>query len=243
MQISLRVLRTQNNCIFWLFLILFTSCNSIENRRVSVRKEIKSDDIKLLIQPKSILTDERLKLTKDYVLKHYGLDSPYMLPRGVVIHYTAIGDFNRSFDAFKDDSITEKRRYVSRFGSLNVGVQYLIDTSGSVYQMLPDTFIGRHTIGFNSTCIGIENVGLNENELTSSQVKSNCLLLLELKNRYPSIEYVFGHHEYMIDSLPHFTLFHEYDTSYKPTVKYDPGVGFMESLRSCLLSEGVVFLP
>ncbi len=226
------------------------SCNSGEQQKespvVASNKHtdfIPEDSACIGIIDASILSPERLVLTREYVRAHYGLRSVKMLPRGIIIHYTALPDLRQSLDVFEPDTISSRRSYVRQFGLLNVGAHYLVDTNGQVYQLLPDDFIGRHTIGFNSSCIGIENVSLTEDELTDKQVEANCMIVSCLRKKHPEIKYLFGHHEYMLDSLPHFSLFNELDTTYHPTHKVDPGASFMSELRSCLESKGVYLQP
>lgn len=241
MQTSLRVLKTRSKatCVFIAILMIY-SCGSDEQRDQSIHKElIAVDSVSDKIEKVSILTPGRHKLTRSYVKQHYGLSDPYMVPKGIVIHFTALPDLRSSLDVFRPDTISSKRKYVKKYGQLNVGAHYLIDTNGGIYQMLPDTFIGRHTIGFNSSCIGIENVGLDENQLTTKQLEANCYLVLELKKKYSTINYLFGHHEYMFQDLAHFDLYLELDSTYGPTDKVDPGSEFMTSLRSCLKAKEI----
>ena len=64
---------------------------------------------------------------------------------------------------------------------------------------MPSNWMARHVIGLNYSSIGIENVGGKGNkkdDLTPEQLKSNIALVAYLKGKYPTIEYLIGHHEY-----------------------------------------------
>jgi N-acetyl-anhydromuramyl-L-alanine amidase AmpD len=189
------------------------------------------------------VTEERLELTKAYCKMHYGMDT-YTLkdPKMIVIHCTEAGSLGTSLACFKPAKIPEEREYLQAFGDLNVGVHYLVSKKGEIYRMMPDNIIGRHTIGFNYTALGIENVGKNNADLTQAQALSNAQLVAWLVSQYPSIEYLIGHYEYTNKNLPHYALYIENVTNYKFTSKVDPGVKFMKELRSILKTQYNIIL-
>jgi len=92
----------------------------------------------------------------------------------------------------------------------------------------------RHTIGFNYTAIGIENVGRDEADLTEAQASSTADLVSRLVTRHPSIAYLIGHYQYHDSRLPHYRLFREDAPGYRLTVKIDPGPAFMARVRALL---------
>jgi len=106
----------------------------------------------------------------------------------------------------------------------------MVDRDGTVYRLMDETSMGRHTIGLNYSSIAIENVGGKDNKdnLTPSQLRSNIDLIDYLTHKYKSIEYLIGHHEYT-DFVKH-PLWLEKDKRYR-TKKYDPGDIFMNKLR------------
>jgi len=110
-----------------------------------------------------------------------------------------------------------------------VSVQYLIDRDGSIFQLMPDSWMGRHVIGLNHCAIGIENVGgLNgKDDLTEEQLAANIFLVRHIKKKHPGVEYLIGHHEYR--KFEGHSLWLEKDSGYR-TVKTDPGDGFMSRL-------------
>ena len=183
----------------------------------------------------NILSEERLALTREYVQAHYGLDTHKLeKPQVIVIHHTAIPSLQGSLDVFKPATLPPNRKYIGRFGRLNVGVHYVVARDGTIWSLLPEDIIGRHTIGLNHLSLGIENVGANEKELTEAQMEANARLVAAMVRRHPSIAYLIGHHEYTVPTLPHYKLYKELVPNYKPTIKTDPGPAFMTRLRNRL---------
>ncbi len=201
----------------FLFLIIFlslASCNSIK----IVDKPITFDQ-------------ERSNLTLEYLEKHYDLkqNNPTINPKMVVVHWTVIPTFEKSFEAFDPSKLPEWRPDIANASALNVSSQFLIDQDGTIYQLLPETTMARHVIGLNHCAIGIENVGgIGDKPLTKKQLRSNVKLIGYLKNKYPDIEYVIGHFEYTY--FEGHELWLEKDDGYR-TEKTDPGVDFINTIR------------
>lgn len=185
---------------------------------------------------RNIFDEQRLRLTADYCRTHYGLDSWRLTePRMIVLHYTAFVTLEESFRFFAPVRLDPAlRKDIRGGGRVNVSAHYLVDRDGSVFQLAPDDVVCRHTIGFNHTAIGIENVGRNAAELTEAQASATAELVNRLVARHPSIVYLVGHHQYRDPALPHHRLFREDDTGYRLTVKIDPGPAFMARVRALL---------
>ena len=175
-------------------------------------------------------SQNRIELTKEYIKKSYGLDvkNINIIPKMIVIHHTASDDFKESFDRFYPELLLSDRKDIQKAGSLNVSAQFLVDSDGTIYSLMPETFMARHVIGLNLSSIGIENVGGDKKSLTQEQLKANIELVKYLKEKYKTIEYLIGHYEYR--NFEHHPLFLEKDASYR-TIKHDPSVEFMEKLR------------
>jgi len=183
-----------------------------------------------------VFDDERLRLTAEYCRSHYGDDSHRLTePEMIVVHYTTIPTLAESYRFFAPAMLdTVLRRDISSGGQVNVSPHYLIDRDGAILQLAPDNVVCRHTIGFNHTAIGIENVGRNEDDLTEAQASSTADLINRLVNRHPSIVYLIGHYQYREAGLPHYRLFKEKDPTYRLTDKIDPGPVFMARVRALL---------
>lgn len=201
--------------IFVFILILISGCTS-----------------RLYITERSIsFSEHRLLLTKEYIKNHYALDDDvYITPKMIVLHWTAINDFDSCFALFNMETLEGSRPDLEQRGELNVSIHYLVDRKCKVYHLMPDTLMARHCIGLNYCSIGIENVGGENNidNLTDEQLESNILLVRYLKEKYPSIEYLIGHYEYRrFEGHP---LWLEKDSTYR-TEKVDPGERFMREVR------------
>lgn len=199
---------------------------------------------------RTAVTPERVRLTRDYLAQHHpaflatlpagdGPEAIGFTPRIVVVHYTAIPTLEGTLEAFAPLEIDGTRPLVRAHGRLNVGIHYVVDRDGTIYGLLPDTVVARHTIGLNHVAIGIENVGDGDlgsrasAPLTAAQVTANAALVRHLRAKYPTIDFLVGHSEYTDlerPSHPAHALFHEAVPSYR-TAKVDPGRRFLRALR------------
>jgi beta-N-acetylhexosaminidase len=139
--------------------------------------------------------------------------------------------FNKSFARFKPQKLLSDRTDIASASSLNVSAHFLVARDGKIFRLMPDNWMARHVIGLNYSSIGIENVGGSGNrkdDLTDAQRQANVQIIRYLRNKYPSIEYLIGHHEYR--QMEKTALWLEKDKGYR-TVKSDPGIKFMQKLR------------
>ncbi|MBO0340972.1 MAG: peptidoglycan recognition family protein [Bacteroidota bacterium] len=197
------------------FLIVFGAC--------STHREIVDIPI--------IFDEQRIELTKEYLLNRYELDqdTPEIVPKMVVLHWTAIPSLKKSFEAFNRSTLPNWRPDLENVSGLNVSSHFLVDQDGTIYRLMPETTMARHTIGLNHCAIGIENVGGTDGmPLTRQQLKSNIFLVDYLASKY-DIDYVIGHQEYtLFEGHP---LWLEVDDGYR-TEKTDPGMDFVEKVRN-----------
>lgn len=172
---------------------------------------------------------ERKRLSIEYLRDRHGIiqDSATIVPRMIVLHWTAIATLEQSFDAMNPTILPGARKGIASASSLNVAAQFLVDRDGMIFRQLPETAFARHVIGLNYCAIGVENVGGSNALLTEEQLDANEALIRYLKKKY-NIEYVIGHHEYQ--SFIGHPLFKETDPNYL-TVKSDPGDEFMIKIR------------
>jgi N-acetylmuramoyl-L-alanine amidase len=175
----------------------------------------------------------RQQATLDYISEHYGRQPKDISiePRIIVLHWTAIADLAGSFAAFDPELLGDSRPDLAGAGSVNVSIQFLVDRDGTVYRLMPESWMARHTIGLNYNAIGIENVGGADgvDDLTDAQVEANIRLVRYLARRYPAIDYLIGHSEYR--TFEGHPLWLELDTGYR-TEKVDPGERFMTAVRT-----------
>ena len=183
--------------------------------------------------------ERRQQLTRDYIRSQYGLEVAdiTIVPRVIVLHWTASDRFDVSYDTFVPDTLGG-RPDLLQAGPLNVGIQFLVAMDGTIYRLMPETWMARHTIGLNYEAIGVENVGgaRSVDNLTDTQLEANIELVRYLKKKYPTIEYLIGHHEYTrFEGTP---LWRERDASYR-TSKVDPGERFMSAVRAAVVDLGL----
>jgi beta-N-acetylhexosaminidase len=189
-----------------------------------------------IIQKPILFGDKRKELTKAYIKTHYGLTPRdiTITPKIVVLHWTAVMDFDKSYERLEPELLFTDRTDIANASALNVSAHFLVDRDGVIYQLMPDNWMARHVIGLNYSSIGVENVGGEANakeDLTPAQLESNIRLVKYLKAKYPSIEHVIGHHEYReYENSP---LWLERDAGYR-TEKADPGDKFMRDVRKAL---------
>lgn len=176
---------------------------------------------------------ERIALTRKYQLTHYGIDSASIEiePKIIVLHWTCLPTLELAYRVFNPASFpASSPRRTELPDDLNVSSQFLVDRDGTIYQLMPDNWMARHVIGLNHYAIGIENVGgvNGQDDLTEAQVKANAFLLCYLKKKYPGIQDVIGHNEYLKYKNTPFWL--EKDPSYQKD-KTDPGPNFVKKVK------------
>jgi len=178
---------------------------------------------------------ERQEATLDYIAEHYDKHPPDISiePTIIVLHWTAIPDLASSFEAFEPEQLPGSRPDLADAGQVNVSIQFLVDRDGTIYRLMPETWMARHTIGLNYNSIGVENVGGADSvdNMTDAQIEANIHLVRYLAKKYTSIDYLIGHSEYReFEGHP---LWLELDDSYR-TDKVDPGDRFMTAVRKAV---------
>lgn len=177
-----------------------------------------------------VFDEERERLSIEYMKARHGIikDSATIVPKMIVLHWTAIPSLEKSFDVMNPTLLPGARKGIASASSLNVSAQFLVDRDGVIFRQLPETTFARHVIGLNYCAIGVENVGGSNAPLTKQQLDANEALIRYLKSKY-DIEYVIGHHEYK--SFIGHPLWKETDPNYL-TTKSDPGDEFMRKIRA-----------
>jgi len=174
----------------------------------------------------------RIALTQQYQLTHYGINSKSIEiePKMIVLHWACIPTYEATFRVFNTPTFPlNSPRPKELPGKLNVSSHFIVDRDGTIYQLMPETWMARHVIGLNHYAIGIENVGGidGKDDLTNAQVKSNAFLVCYLKKKHPQINYVIGHNDYL--NFKKTPLWLELDPNYQ-TDKTDPGPVFLSKV-------------
>ena len=174
-------------------------------------------------------SEERIRLSLEYLKDHHGLiqKTPTIVPKIIVLHYTAGGTVESNHQYFNKTHLESTRNTLKKQSTLNVSSQYIVDRDGTIYQLMEPNIFARHTIGLNYCAIGVENIGSKKQPLTEKQIEANAELVRYLTKKY-KIEYLIGHSEYGI--FRNSKLWKESDPNYF-TGKEDPGKDFMTKVR------------
>jgi len=214
--------------------LVFSGTMALQN----VRDRISGGDFipdKYAIHEKPIsFSHKRKHLTLDYRRRHCEARAKdiTIVPRIVVIDSPVDDNAAEARGYFNRETLQPDRPDIRRGGAVNVSAHYIVDRDGSIWRLMPDTWMARHVIGLNHCAIGIENVGGPAYPLTKEQLEANAWLVMYLARKYPTIEYIIGHHEYLeFRSGP---LWRALDPNYVPDKKADPGDRFMKDLRERL---------
>lgn len=175
--------------------------------------------------------EERIAGTLAYLRAHVdpARDDIRLEPKAIVLHWTAAPTLEASWATFAPQEL-QGRPELDQAGKVNVSAHFLVDTDGTIYRLVPEDTVARHTIGLNHVAIGIENVGGGEaHPLTQAQVEANAALVRDLVRRFPGITHLLGHSEYRrMEGHPYFQ---ERDPGYR-TEKPDPGPEFLAAVRA-----------
>jgi beta-N-acetylhexosaminidase len=194
-----------------------------------------ASELKIIDKPINF-GQERIDMTKEYIQTHYGftVDTIEIVPKIIVLHWTADMSFKKSFNRLKPQKLFSDRKDIVKASALNVSAHFLIKRDGTVYRLMPENWMARHVIGLNYSTIGVENVGGKGNkkdDLTKAQLQANIALVRYLKEKYPTINTMIGHHEYRQMEGSEYWL--ELDDGYR-TKKSDPGDAFMSKVRKAV---------
>jgi N-acetyl-anhydromuramyl-L-alanine amidase AmpD len=132
--------------------------------------------------------------TAAYARRHYGRNTWRLAhPHVIVEHYTATNSFSSTYATFATDAPDSELHELP-----GTCAHYVVDTDGTIYQLVPPTIMCRHTVGLNWTAIGIEHVGTSDAQIlgNSRQFRASLALTAWLMHRYGiQLRNVIGHNE------------------------------------------------
>jgi N-acetylmuramoyl-L-alanine amidase len=136
--------------------------------------------------------ESRKQETLAYSREHYGLDTFSLVqPQMIVEHFTANDEFDPVFNTFAADQ--------PHLGELpGTCAHFVIDSDGTIYQLVPLDLMCRHTVGLNYTAIGIEMVGESDQDILGNpqQLAAALNLTLWLMQQLDiELRNVIGHNE------------------------------------------------
>jgi hypothetical protein len=129
-----------------------------------------------------------------YALEHYGIDSYRLVdPHLVIWHYTETTSYQNVWNTFADD-VPDGEFHVLPQDCAH----FVIDTDGTIHQLVALDIMCRQVVGLNYTAIGIENVGESDQQVMGDarQYASALALTRYLRCRFQiPVSGVIGHNE------------------------------------------------
>jgi beta-N-acetylhexosaminidase len=144
---------------------------------------------------------KRLDETDAYSRRHYGRATHRLRPRTIVQHYTAVEPAQAVHDLFANDVPDVELRELPQVCS-----HFLVDTDGTIFQLVPATTICRHTVGLNDVAIGIEHIGRSDSDVLRNerQLAASLSLTAWLRCRHGiPVADVIGHNESLSSRYHH----------------------------------------
>jgi N-acetylmuramoyl-L-alanine amidase len=140
-------------------------------------------------------TKRRAEMTA-YVRRHYGsfMTPTWRLvhPHVIVIHYTE-ASYSSTFNTFASDVPDSELHELPA-----TSAHFVIDSDGTIHQLVALGTMARHTVGLNWTAIGIEHVGFSDGQVLGDarQMRASLRLVRWLRCRYGiEVRNVIGHNE------------------------------------------------
>jgi beta-N-acetylhexosaminidase len=129
-----------------------------------------------------------------YAELHYGIDSYHIVgPHLIVWHYTESATFQSVWNTFASDVPDVQYHALPQ-----VCAHFVIDPSGTIYQLVPLNIMCRQVVGLDYTAIGIENVGFSDQQVIGDRAQYHAALeltrWLRCKFNLP-VKDVIGHNE------------------------------------------------
>jgi hypothetical protein len=129
-----------------------------------------------------------------YAKRHYALATWQLRnPKVIVEHITVSSTFSSAFSTFDADVPDAELHELP-----GTCAHFVIDTDGTIYQLVPLGVMCRHTVGLNWTAIGIEHTGYSDREVLGDrrQMRASLRLTRFLRCRFRiRVRNVIGHAE------------------------------------------------
>ena len=137
-----------------------------------------------------------------YAKRHYG-ERTFRLegPKVIVQHYTANTSYSATWNTFAANVPDVELRELP-----GTCTHFVIDTDGTIHQLVPLELMCRHTVGLNDTSIGIEHVGTSDAAVMGNkrQLRASLRLTRWLQARFAiTTPNVIGHSESLSSPYHH----------------------------------------
>lgn len=137
-----------------------------------------------------------------YAERHYGIDTWRLRrPHVIVEHFTANESLSATWNTFAADSPDPELHELPGDCS-----HFVVDTDGTIYQLVRLGTMCRHTVGLNWTSIGIEQVGESDRQILDNprQLRAALSLTLWLMATFHiQLRNVIGHNESLASPYHH----------------------------------------
>jgi N-acetylmuramoyl-L-alanine amidase len=137
---------------------------------------------------------KRRREMRAYSKRHYGYASARLKhPKVIVEHIAVASTADAVINTFTPDVPDPELHELP-----NVCSHFVIDSDGTIYQLVPLGLMCRHTVGLNYTAIGIEHVGQSDGQVIGNrrQLRASLRLTRFLQGRYRiKTRNVIGHAE------------------------------------------------
>jgi N-acetylmuramoyl-L-alanine amidase len=137
-----------------------------------------------------------------YAGRHYGLSTDRLSdPKVIVEHYTESADAQSAINTFAADTPDVELHELP-----GVCSHFVIDTDGTIYQLVSLSEMCRHTVGLNYTAIGIEHAGFSDQQILNNraQLQASLSLTRWLRCRFGiKVGNVIGHNESLSSPYHH----------------------------------------
>jgi beta-N-acetylhexosaminidase len=145
---------------------------------------------------------KRKREMRRYSHRHYGV-SAYKLSdvRTIVEHYTAIDSYSATWNTFAQDVRDPELHELP-----GTCAHFVIDSDGTIHQLVPLKIRCRHTVGLNDRSIGIEHVATSDAGVMGNRkmLRASLRLTRWLQDRYAvPTKYVIGHAESLSSPFHH----------------------------------------
>jgi hypothetical protein len=139
--------------------------------------------------------DTRKHETAHYSKRHYGTASWRLTDPAVVVeHVTGGTSFSGAWNTFASNA-----KHLGEYPG--TCAHFIVDTDGTIYQLVPLWIRCRHAMGMNWTSFGIEHVGTSDGAVmgNAAQMHASYALTLWLVQKFHlEVRNVIGHNENLI---------------------------------------------
>jgi beta-N-acetylhexosaminidase len=136
-----------------------------------------------------------------YAVRHYGKHTNLLTPRVLVEHWTQSTDYASAYNTFAPDKPDVE------LGELpGTCAHFIVDTNGTIHQLVPLRYMCRHTVGLNDRAIGVENVGMSDAQIMGNrrQLTATVKLARWIRCTYNiEIRDIIGHNESLRSRFHH----------------------------------------